>query len=326
MRNLFIPADDAAKLIDEGRTLLVAAPEAVLASLPRGRWVGGTTPYFMGPQGGVVAQDRVFCTVLDEAIDSRIVVLPPADLPRVTAGRFRNGFTFMLLPAFSTAHSCYALEGPTYPGLYTQPMIGWITGIALPDIGKVSPKVVDGSTGTADDNAAMLMHVSLPDHIHAEVDIVNLFTQGIGDVITFDAGGFSATTCQVNGTPARLADYLRSKSIDTRLPLVADYAGAMINVSFQSVQDDTVQFYAPVVAGVRYRVAAPIADYGSSYRGACTSADAEGQFSCNCILNFLYAGLEGNRTGGFVGPVTFGEIAYILLNQTLVRLALLPTG
>ena len=45
-----------------------------------------------------------------------------------------------------------------------------------------------------------------------------------------------------------------------------------------------------------------------------------GSLSCNCILNFVYGGLEGKKTPGFTGPVTFGEIAYILLNQTLVTL------
>ncbi|WP_439895878.1 DUF6976 family protein [Alloyangia pacifica] len=44
--------------------------------------------------------------------------------------------------------------------------------------------------------------------------------------------------------------------------------------------------------------------------------------SCNCILNFPYDPLETKRTGDFTDPVTFGEIAYILLNQTMVRLQL----
>ena len=30
--------------------------------------------------------------------------------------------------------------------------------------------------------------------------------------------------------------------------------------------------------------------------------------------------MQGQTTGNFTGPVTFGEIAYILLNQTLVKL------
>lgn len=43
-------------------------------------------------------------------------------------------------------------------------------------------------------------------------------------------------------------------------------------------------------------------------------------FSCNCILNYVYAGLEGKRTGTILGPITFGEIAHQFLNQTIVRL------
>ena len=43
-------------------------------------------------------------------------------------------------------------------------------------------------------------------------------------------------------------------------------------------------------------------------------------FTCNCILNYLYANLEGKKTGSIVGPITFGEIAYMLLNQTMVYL------
>ena len=38
------------------------------------------------------------------------------------------------------------------------------------------------------------------------------------------------------------------------------------------------------------------------------------------MLNYLYAELEGKKTGSIVGPITFGEIAYVLLNQTLVHL------
>jgi hypothetical protein len=45
-------------------------------------------------------------------------------------------------------------------------------------------------------------------------------------------------------------------------------------------------------------------------------------FSCNCILNYLYSELEGKQTGGIIGPITFGEVAYQLLNQTLAYLTI----
>ena len=41
-------------------------------------------------------------------------------------------------------------------------------------------------------------------------------------------------------------------------------------------------------------------------------------FACNCVLNYLHGQLEGRRTGTVLGPMTFGEIAYQLLNQTMV--------
>ena len=54
----------------------------------------------------------------------------------------------------------------------------------------------------------------------------------------------------------------------------------------------------------------------------CVSFVFSKSFSCNCVLNYLYAGLEGKKTGEFNGPATFGEIAYQLLNQTLVYLTI----
>ena len=57
---------------------------------------------------------------------------------------------------------------------------------------------------------------------------------------------------------------------------------------------------------------------GASLSDNVTGAD----YSCNCILNYLYGEMEGKSVSGFTGPMTFGEIAYMLLNQTLVRLEL----
>jgi len=46
-------------------------------------------------------------------------------------------------------------------------------------------------------------------------------------------------------------------------------------------------------------------------------------FSCNCILNFLYGELENKKIEAFAGPITFGEIAYQLVNQTLVYVSII---
>ena len=93
----------------------------------------------------------------------------------------------------------------------------------------------------------------------------------------------------------------------------------MINVSVQEVKDNEVAFYAPVFKDVEYRFAEPLSDYVSDFRKALP-VSVEPVFACNCILNFLYSELEGKKTEKMEGPITFGEIAYQLLNQTLVYL------
>jgi hypothetical protein len=108
-----------------------------------------------------------------------------------------------------------------------------------------------------------------------------------------------------------------------RLPLVADYFGARVNVSFQSVDPTKreVRFYAPVFAGVSYKHAKPLHDYVQQFTEMLPShLSKHPAFSCNCVLNYLYSELEGKRTGKITGPTTFGEVVYQLLNQTVAYL------
>ena len=47
--------DEVAAMIRDGRALLLAGCEPLLDQLPRGRWIAGTTPYFMSAEeGGIV--------------------------------------------------------------------------------------------------------------------------------------------------------------------------------------------------------------------------------------------------------------------------------
>jgi hypothetical protein len=326
MLNMFVSPDEAAAIIRSGAVAILAASEATLASLPSGQWIGGTTIYFMTDQGGVVNSDRLFCTVLDGTEEARCAHFPPAALGNLTAGRYRNGFTYLLMPAFSAAHRRYAMEAPSFAGLFTQPVMGWVTGGDVKAIGSITPKVFYGPTAQAFDNEVVVLYACLRDGISATVDTVNLFTQGLGPEIVFPQTGFTATHCKIDGVDARIADYIAV--CDTKLPLVADYAGIMMNVSvskFDTVSGEA-QFLAPVISNEPYRLAQPVQDYRLAYEQHAVAIEPpEGTLSCNCVLNFLYAGLEGKSAGGYVGPVTFGEIAYILVNQTLVRLSLIQS-
>ena len=308
--------------IKAGKRLAIAGDESALSLLPKGTWIGGTIPYFMDEKGGTVSRDRVFVQDLTDSTESATVRFYSAeDLHQIPMDAPEHGFSILIIPATSRAHLTYAQKAPDYEGLFMHPILGWIAGVHLEDLGKVSPKVFNGSTGKASDQDAVVLHCKIPSSRTANIGIVNLFRQGDGDTLCFEEEGFSVKDCLVNGERKNFAEYLKQNNINTQLPLVANYSGAMVNVSFQAVreEDGAVDLYAPVFKDVEYRVAAPIGNYIKEFDQALPK-NTDVEFSCNCILNYVYMELEGKKTEGVYGPITFGEIAYQLLNQTLVYL------
>lgn len=323
MHSALMSIADAAALIAAGTYLNIAGDEEALRQLPTGNWIGGTIPYFMADEGGVVDRERVFATIIPALAEPPVLRFYDVEsLPQLCRNGPENGYTLLIVPAFGPCHGSFAENAPNYEEMYLKPLLGWVAGVHLDDLGKRTPKVVLGTTGEFSDQHAVAMDVPLPPEKFARIDIVNLFRPGEGPALTFPAAGFAADACLIDGRPGTLTEHLRATGADTRLPLVADYCGAMINVSIKSVADANggVEFYAPVFPGVEYRLAAPVDDYLAAFRQALPALGGGLTFSCNCILNFLYSGLEGQRTGPLQGPITFGEIGYQLLNQTLVYL------
>jgi len=321
VKNLFLTAAETSDLIGSGVFTVIAGAPEKLASLPRGNWIGGTTPYTMPPRGQPFTPDRLVCSVLEEGGGCRIAVLAQDTLSLITSERYKSGFTYLLLPAFSEVHYRYALEAPGIQGLFDQPIFGWVAGVQMSEVGDRVPQVFDGSTGTAFENAAVALHVELPPDTAMTMDLVNPFIQGRGPAIIFPETGFNHGACTIDGLPANLARYMIENNIDTSMPLVANYAGALINVSIRAVDASRgeVRFFSPAVAGETYHIAEPRADYTRCMAAFARSLDQpERALACRCILNHLNPKLANADTAGFVGPVTFGEIAYILVNQTLI--------
>jgi hypothetical protein len=188
-------------------------------------------------------------------------------------------------------------------------------------LGKIAPCVICGENKEKHTDNAIVMHIELPATKVAEISTINIFSQGEGDSITFPENSFSTNEAFVNGIKVNFAEYVANAQLDTRLPLVANYNGAMVNISYQSVDEKNkmVNFYAPVFKGIEYKQAAAVGDYITAFTNQIPNDGFDNiMFSCNCILNFLYSELEGKTTSGITGPITFGEIAYQLLNQTLV--------
>lgn len=312
------------KMILEGKHLALAGDEKALVQLEKGSWIAGTIPYFVAQDGGEFSQDKIFVTELPEyAQNIAIKLYDETTIKNIYSDAPDHGFVIAIIPATSKTHVEFSLKAPEFSEFATRPVMGWISGVFLEDLGKISPKVFDGRDGKSYDNGAVVLSVGLPENKIAEIGIINIFEQGDGDTLVFPEDGFSVKEVSVNGKSMNFVDYIKENNIDTKLPVMTDYYGAKINVCFQTVdeEDKRADFYAPVFKGVVYKFAKPIPDYVDAFE--CNVPEGLGDsisFSCNCILNYLYGELEGKKIGGATGPMTFGEIAYQLLNQTLVFL------
>jgi hypothetical protein len=327
-----------ADMIRSGETLMLSGSEEMLTGLPQGNWVGGTSVYFMNEDGGQKCVDKIFVMKLPtEASLEQIKFYDSESLQGISQNTPDNGYTYLLIPFGSKAHSNYAENAPSS----TKVTIGWVSGVALEDIGKKTAKVFNGQTGQMSESDALAMHCSLPNGRYASISIINIYEASKKATIVFPKSGFDVDDCFIDGKPANIVDYINENSIDTTAPMVThmrfgssnlkraidlshpmfeDYGGNYVNISFASIKDRHASLYAPIFKDVKYFFARPVEDYMAEYQKQLNRVHDGHAFSFSCILNYANSNLEGKVTKGMYGPFTFGEIAYQLLNQTLVYL------
>lgn len=315
---MLIGIKETIELIRSGRLLHIAADERLLNQLPKGNWVGGTTPYFIAETGGILSEEKLFVQPLDIAREFRIALYDSDTIHSIGADAYDNGFTILVLPFGSKVLETFAEDAPDIEDIFLKSIAGWVSGFNLEKGGEA--KAFNGQDGVARADKAVALHVCLPENKIASIGIVNIFSaDNKSPVIEFSAKAFEATECLIDGREVNFASYIEENRIDTQLPLVANYSGSMVNISIKQVEGSTVKFYAPVFPSTQYRFARLVGDYAAAFeKDIRSNRKAEPVFSCNCILNYLYGGLEGKSTAPFMGPVTFGEVAYQLVNQTLV--------
>ena len=314
--------DKVIEFINQGKLMSLSGDEKALKQLPKGNWIAGTIPYFMDDDVGKFDQDKIFVNFLDNnIIDFEIKTYDENSIDQIISDSYNNGYTLLIIPAFQKIHHDFALKAENMEGLYNNPVVGWISGVDLNsyDI----PKTFNGKSGQKYEDKAVAIHAKLPDNYFAQVEIVNIFERDENSPsIEFFFDSFDVLNCIIDGKEANLAEYIHQNNIDTKLPLIADYSGASINVSIKEVdiENGLVSFYAPVFESKVYKFAKPIQNYLKRFESKTLDYNVNNEFSCNCILNYLYGGFEGQKINNIKGPITFGEIAYQLLNQTLVTL------
>lgn len=315
---MLITLEETIAMINEGKILHIAGDDSLLSKLPRGKWIGGTTPYFISEEGGIFTKERLYVNEIDFAEEVRVACYGKYNVFQIVEECYDNGLTMLIMPYGSEVVAKYAKEAPEVEELLMHPTVGWIAGADLENGGKIC--VYDGATGKSYTDKAVVMYIKLAKDKSAMINMVNIFTDDKTDpVIRFYDNDLSAVKCTVNGQEVNFAEYIGKKGIDPKMPLVADYNGSYINTSIKVLDNGTVSFYAPVFRNIEYRFAAPVGDYATEFRKRIEEAQAHAPFfSCNCILNYLYGNLNGQKIPPYTGPVTFGEVAYQLLNQTLV--------
>lgn len=319
--------DKVKEKIKQGEKLILAGDEKLLNELPEGNWIGGSIPYFMAQDGGVFTQNQIFVTEMPDYVkETTIHVYDKKNIENIYNELPEHGFSIIIMPAFSSIHQYFALNTLSFPNFATKPLAGWIAGVPFDKIGKDIPKVYNGFKGDIYEDKAVVYSAELPESKIADIQIINIFKQGEGDSIFFLEKGFKVKDALINGERQNFADYLLRNKIDNKLPFVADVFGSMLNSSLKEIDEKnkTTEFFAPVFDNTEYKLATPGGDYIQAFRGMIpddVSADNL-FFSCNCLYNYFFAELEGKKTGNFTGPAAFGEIAYQLLNQTLVYLTI----
>jgi len=306
-------------MIQSGKNLHIAADESLLAQLPKGNWIGGSTPYFMAEDGGVVTEDQLCVQTIDAAINTKTSIYDVNTIDTIGIDAYDNGFTILILPFGSTILEKYAKDAPSIDQIFMKNITGWVSGFNLGKSG-VSAKVINGQDLTFYEDKGIALHIELPQNLQASIGIINIFEPDeTSATITFSEDSFEIEDCFINGIKTNLVSYINENNIDTKLPLVANYSGSNINISLKEIKDGKVFLYAPVFEGISYKYAKKIGDYAEQFHTVIKENNIENiAYSCNCILNFLYGELEGKKTAPFYGQVTFGEIAYQLVNQTLV--------
>jgi len=315
---MLITFEETSKLITDGKILHIAATEELLKKLPKGKWIGGSTEYFMAKEGGKVSGDLLFVNEFPYQ-NFTIKSYDSKNISQVTEDSFDSGFSILIVPFDSAVHKEYAQNAASYNKMFMKIIAGWISGLNLGKSGQ-TPIAVNGMTLDAFADKAVALHLQTPEDKAVSVNIINIFEQDTNSpLIEFTEEGFTIKKCLVDGKEVTFADYIEQNKIDTKLPLVGNYSGSGINVSFKAIENGVVNLYAPVFSGIKYRMAKTITNYVDSFnKRLAEHKDTKHVFSCNCILNFLYGELEHNKIEAFTGPITFGEIAYQLVNQTLV--------
>ena len=319
--------EEVVAMIDKGNVLLLAGDAALFKTLPKGKWIAGTTSKFIeNGKKVVVSREKIFVhDITDIAADVKLDIYDASSIPAVYDDAYDNGFSVLIMPFSSNVKREYAISGMNYSRFASRPVCGWVAVAPIySDYERNDVSLVfSGKSGLSYDDAGVAMHIKLPNGKYAELHNFNPFAPKDGDVILFEENGEQVENVMVNGVRQNFRQYMIDKQIDRSSKLdsllVGDYLGIVINVIImpESEIDEGkyVSIANPAYKDIPYRFAKLKPERKENYMKRVKDNIV---FSFACIGNSEYPEMFKDSLINANGPFVYGEIAYILLNHSTV--------
>jgi len=325
MENKLYSKQEVIDFINQGRVLLLSGSEKALSDLPAGKWISGTTPYFMDTVGKI-NEDMIFVddfTLI--AKNAKVATYDKNSIKDIAVHGFQNGFIVVTMPIETDVYyefSNYSLE---YESIFNNPVVGYVSCMKLEDYGKVKSKTGSGINGKLSEELASVLYVELPDHLAARAEIINLDTiDESTPEIVFPKNGFVQSDCTIDGKSGNISEYFENvvkPKLGGYTQLITSQNGALINrdPKVVNVKTGETSFYSPIYAGDVYHLVKNGLNYRQLFNEKLKAKHADIAACISCVSYFF----GGNFMGSNIvknGVYAFGEIAYQILNKTIVTL------
>jgi len=317
--------EEVIRKVENKEFLIVLGNDELLQQLPKGNWIGVSAYYFMTKERGLSTNEKLYVQNLSNYSESVTIKSYKEDQTQdILKDRIAGGFTYLLMAPLTKVAENYATEVLSDISLYSIPILGFIGGAKYEDVQSGHKSYCyNGITGQRSDEEAIAIHVKLKQSFSPRIEILNIFEPELeGPRFNFDQNSFAVTDCTVDGQKRNLYDYMLENDIGRAYPLISNHNGALLNCSiFQLDQENkTVYLASPTRKGKTYFLAKPFDDYMKAFQARFDTIDKSNiVISFNCYYNYFFGKLEGKKLE-IGGPITYGEIAYQLLNQTMVYL------
>lgn len=328
MENKLYSKAEVEGFIKAGKVMMLSGSDKALTGLPKGNWVGGTTPYVVDKVGKVDEENIFVYDFTEIATNSKIAVFDKNNIKDIAKSGVGNGFIMLILPIDTEVYYEFSNHSLEYDNIYDNPLVGFVACCTVEDYGdyaKAKTFVASGIDGSLYADRGVALYVEMPNNLTARTEIINLDTIDYDTAkLVFPKTSFVQSDCLIDGKPGNIAEYFENvvkPKLGGSTQLITSQNGALINrdVKIVDIKEGKVTFFSPAYAGDEYYLVKNGNDYLKMFNDNLNSKTSEVAACLSCVSYYFSGKFEG-RNICKNGIYAFGEIAYQLLNKTIVTL------